>query len=498
MKKEKTYQVLEFNTIRRRNGHLELTKSTTLSNDKYEDYSKSKPYDFISLYYHWKITGKTPVIDDNIIVNEIMHDLNIQEKYKDIWIDGESLRAAWNQTLARKAELKKIIPNCAERISPLKELFSKNESGLYTFTEWKNDLRALKYWIKERDAKIIIGKPGTGKTHYTIDQIAGKSTLVVTLSNLVGANFVSRFNKSGKDGSCEFASYTKVRFMDISRHYDNVVFEEASMLSTNELPLIIKCLHNCDNVFFCGDTNQLPSFLGFGNILYGLITEFPNKVIELKNNHRCSQAVVNGMSSILNGKFPQIYSANQFKALLDNALANDANMIIPAFENKTVHDWNTYCLQTLAGTTENCMENILTVKQKKIPVRATQNIKVQKSDGTYEYKFYNNELCDVTKEGKDYVVQSRLYPSHRKSYNSLDFITNDEYQPRDFALAYSITVHKSQGLEWDEVFFMNDANDFLRNRNLCYVAYTRSRNNTYIYSSTTSTGKSITYNNIFR
>lgn len=502
MKKEKTYQSLTFTTVRRRHEHLELTNSRTLSNEKYEEYEKSKPYDFISLYFHYKITGEPPVIDDEIFTNEVQHNLDINDKYRDIWINGNALSNAYRVANSMLEEIKAFIPTVTVNITPLKNLFVKNNLGMYTFRKWKEDLDKLKNMLSERDLHIIIGKPGVGKTHYTIEQLGkGGHHLVVTLSNLVGANFVSRFNRSSTAGTCEFMSYTKARFTQLE-NYDTVIFEEASMLSTNELPLMLKCISHSKNVFFCGDTNQLPSFLGFGNILYGLLQEFPDKVVELKRNHRCSAAVVNGMESIMNGAFPKVDTKNDFVAALTDALDNEHNLIIPAFSNSKVREMNLACLTHLAdsegSSVENCIDKIL-LKNRKIPLRSTSNQKVKNSDGKYGYKFYNNELCKLSKEGPFYVVQSTLYPAHREEFMTLDFLTLDEQErPRDFALAYSMTVHKSQGLEWDDVFFVNDANDWLRTRNLCYVAYTRSKKNTYILSSNENTGKKIIYNNIFR
>ena len=505
MKKEKTYQSLTFNTVRRRHEHLELTNSRTLSNEKYEEYEKSEPYDYISLYFHHKITGEPAVINDEIFTNEIQHNLNITEKHKDIWIDNSALSNAYRIANAMIAEVKELIPSCTVNITPIKDLFIKNDAGMYTFRKWKEGLDKLKSLLVEHDLHIIIGKPGVGKTHYTIDKLGYGKHLVVTLSNLVGANFVSRFNRSNRidTATCEFMSYTKARFTPM-RNYDTVIFEEASMLSTNELPLMIKCINHCKNVFFCGDTNQLPSFLGFGNILYGLLVEFPDKVVELKENHRCSTEVVNGMESIMHGSFPKVDSKEDFTATLTDALDNEHDFIIPAFMNSTVRKMNQMCLEHLAdaenNSIENCIDKIL-LKNKKIPLRSTSNQKVKNADGTYSYMFYNNELCTLTKEGQYYVVKSKLYPSHRSQFLSLDFLTLDEQErPKDFALAYAITVHKSQGLEWDDVFFVNDANDWLRTRNLCYVAYTRSKKNTYILSSNESknTGNKIIYKNIFR
>lgn len=493
MLKQKTYVSLQFPTLIRRHETLIQSQSFSLSCEKHEEYKKGKPNDLISLYFHHKLTGEPAVITDEIKDNEIARCMDIKDKSQDIWFNEADILKANELIETQINQLSKLILVVDNSTDYKSRLVFKN--GLCTFKRWVAQLNTLHAYIKNKNTEIIIGRPGTGKTHYTISRLPtlGERTLVVTLSNLVGANFVSRFNRSNTEGKCEFMSYTKARFTDI-KHYDTVVFEEASMLSTNELPIILKCIEASNNIIFAGDTNQLPSFLGYGNILYGLLKEFPSNVTLLSKNHRCSQSVSDGMSSILNGQFPAVTDRNTFGTELGNYLKDKEDLIITAFENKTVINWNLICLKYLTGNDSDDLTQLfavaLDIDKITVPLRCTRNIS-HKEGNSLVYDMFNNELCYVMKEGSKYVISSKLF-KHVMYYDNIESIL------KDFDIAYAMTVHKSQGLEWDYVFFVNDANSWNRTRNLCYVAYTRSKKNTYILTDSKYTGKTITYNNIFR
>lgn len=260
---------LNFNKIYEKKNRFWVAKTHSMPKATYEEYEKNKhPETLLECYYCSNIHNVHYAITDKILSNELRVQLIkcLNERYiecsYDIWFTKNDIQKAVSNLTELINSFRQFyhVDNC----SIPTDIFVQNETNnnLYTFKSYLEMLTDFNHYVKTKNVNIIIGKPGTGKTHYAIDQLLSnksKNVKVVTLSNLVGASFKHRAENSGVS-DIDFSSYTRERFVD-SYDFDWIVFEEASMLSMNEMPIILNNMNRCNNIMFLGDTQQLPSFL---------------------------------------------------------------------------------------------------------------------------------------------------------------------------------------------------------------------------------------------
>lgn len=71
-------------------------------------------------------------------------------------------------------------------------------------------------------------------------------------------------------------------------------------------------------------------------------------------------------------------------------------------------------------------------------------------------------------------------------YNPLDDLDEDgepykaELSANNLDLAYCITVHKSQGTEWERVSYIQEDNTFMDSQNMLYTALSRCKGKEFI------------------
>ena len=83
---------------------------------------------------------------------------------------------------------------------------------------------------------------------------------------------------------------------------------------------------------------------------------------------------------------------------------------------------------------------------------------------------FNGDVGYVTEINKSENTMKVLYDEER-------IVTYDEETIQELELAYAMTIHKSQGSEFDAVIIpMYQSAPMLQNRNLLYTAVTRAKN----------------------
>jgi hypothetical protein len=521
------YVKVPFKKIWLRNGVYEGAKSNnTMDAADYEKYSKLKvPYTFEELYYSRMIQGSLP----NLAMNKslVEHELtklitgNLKfgrlPSYDITFQRGEYKTATFN--LLRKYKSFCQFLDCGDfdysLLPEALELWDGNIMLKRHFTM----LQQLYDCLLEKERKgllhIVIGAPGTGKTQYVCDSIqelladnSKDEVKIITLSNLAGNNMNSRLIRNGIRTSC-CSSYSREHFVDDDKFYKAIVLEEASMLSMAEVPIMLKALTNSEHCYVTGDCNQLPGFLGLGNILYAIISEFAIEK-NLVVNHRCSEAIVASMNSILAGLLPNIVPKSELGNILEELIKEDADFIVTCFTNAMMEKLNLYAMcikldeeprQYLSANNKDMALLELTekflIKFKNMPCRCKKQIvdKVNE-DGKLQYikRFFSSERGTVhydAETGKVSVTSTDVV-GHHYEYESIERFL------RNFDPGFACTIYKAQGLEWDYTILWNDMNSNNKSSNACYVAYTRSRKKSIILSEDAVSGTPIEYRNIFR
>ena len=388
---------------------------------------------------------------------------------------------------------------------------------------------------------IILGFPGTGKSTiiecliyvfdklnkiHDIDDVTSKNISIMAPTGLayVGLKNKIKSNDISKKicGTCHKLLYitydqlieNKYKLDDKIYHIKLIIVEEFSMVDNN---LFIEILNYC-RIFGCrliilGDENQLPS-IGIGSVLSQIIKItvfdgtnplFHDNIIRLTNIYRQNGGIlVNNIKKMNN----QLLQLNDFD---DNTMIykNITDFII----NGNIND---YALKQLIFTYNLTKENckfLSYFKSKKFLFNINNlNIKLQQifnSENEFicdENIFKINDIVIRTEnDNSDKIFRANgeqaVIKHYTKNHNTkivFKYIDNDDVDDFDnfveksskeylefkeeFALAYSLTVHKSQGSQYDTVIIFIDPNQRIWNKKALYTAISRCKQRCIIIS----------------
>ncbi|ENZ00995.1 RecD/TraA family helicase [Clostridium thermobutyricum] len=366
--------------------------------------------------------------------------------------------------------------------------------------------------------EIITGGPGTGKTTIIkcIIDIYEKNGLKVLLAAPTGRAAKRMSESTGREAKTihrllemgvsdeEGEKTTFLKGDGEPLEGDVIILDEASMIDVNLMNSLLKAIKLGTRLIIVGDVDQLPS-VGAGNVLNDLINSEFIKVIRLREIFRqgAESLITVNAHRINNGEMPHLNKkGNDFYFIRSensedilNTIIDLVNRRLPKF-NK---DWDklrdiqvlTPMRKGVLGV-ENMNEKIQEVlnpkenykKEKK--VRETtfrEGDKVMQTKNNYSLKWtrvsgegeeegvgvFNGDMGfiqTINEEEKTIVV---IFDDERRV--KYDYVYVDELE-----LAYSITIHKSQGSEFKVVIipaFMGSP--LLMNKNLLYTGITRAK-----------------------
>lgn len=356
-------------------------------------------------------------------------------------------------------------------------------------------LDAIKLAITRKVA-IITGGPGTGKTTilkgildlYKVlsssdkirlnEQIAllaptGRASKRMSEVTNFEASTIHRFLKWNKDTNrFQINEYNKssVSF---------VIIDEASMIDTMLLANLLKGLKSSCHIIFVGDANQLPS-VAAGDVLNDMIESKELPVYALKNWHR------QGTDSKV---IPFAHRINE--GILDRELLNSGSDLefIPCKDNEIIEvignvckDYNSYDLQVLAPIYKN-RNGIYAINdhlQKLWNPKSPSKKEIEGNEGIYREKDKVIQLSNMKDEsvfnGDIGIIDRIKLLGNKELYIDYDgnLVKYTKSMLQNFTLGYAISIHKSQGSEFDTVLipFTFDYRKMLY-RKLIYTGVTR-------------------------
>ena len=356
-------------------------------------------------------------------------------------------------------------------------------------------LDAIKLAITRKVA-IITGGPGTGKTTilkgildlYKVlsssdkirlnEQIAllaptGRASKRMSEVTNFEASTIHRFLKWNKDTNrFQINEYNKssVSF---------VIIDEASMIDTMLLANLLKGLKSSCHIIFVGDANQLPS-VAAGDVLNDIIESKELPVYALKNWHR------QGSDSKI---IPFAHRINE--GILDKELLNSGNDLefIPCRDNEIIEvignvckDYNSYDLQVLAPIYKN-RNGIYAINdhlQKLWNPKSPNKKEIEGNESIYREKDKVIQLSNMKDEsvfnGDIGIIDRIKLLGNKELYIDYDgnLVKYTKSMLQNFTLGYAISIHKSQGSEFDTVLipFTFDYRKMLY-RKLIYTGVTR-------------------------
>lgn len=408
-------------------------------------------------------------------------------------------------TLAHAYATEKGIASCIkkllDRASAISNFFNidtiykKIIDPLQIGIELNEDQQKAVLTILQNKITIITGGPGTGKT--TI----AKTLLTILDDHKISYKLAAPTGRAAKrmfEGTRKPAETIHrllefdVSIMKFKHNEQNtietqfLIIDEASMIDVFLGYSILKATSPNTHLIFIGDINQLPS-VGAGNFLKDLINSKEIACVQLKEIYRQAKdsLIVANAHKINNGEFPITYMPNSRKDFIfikeddpQKAITHIQKIIQSTLPAHKISIQNTITLvpmnKGIVGTQSLNIElqKILNPAATKYIQRMGYSFKigdrVMQIRNNYTKFIFNGDIGTITNindEDKQVAINFND-KEHLYEFDELD----------EIVLAYAISIHKSQGSEYDAAIIPIFTQHFaLLQRNLLYTALTRAK-----------------------
>lgn len=445
-------------------------------------------------------------VESDLIESEI-NDLILSSKIKNVKInddiDGFMLSSLYRVELDCAYKLvdlllqsNKIKIDCKTEIKEF-EVFNK-------MTLHSNQIEAVETAVNS-GISVITGGPGTGKTtivkcilsvfekfKYKTLLMAPTGRAAKRLSESTGMD-ASTIHRAIKKGQDEMQSQEKLEA-------DVIIIDEVSMIDVYLLSELLGKINVGTRIIFVGDKDQLPS-VGAGNVLSDILNSKIITVVSLTQIYRQGEdsLITTNAHLINNGKMPNLDSQSgdffhigcqsqeqirdkvlelvltrlpkylkcepvniQILSPMKNGLSGTINL-----NNEIAHS-----LRKIGGAQVICDEQIFKEGDKVMHVVNNYDLEWTKNLG-YKYEHgegvFNGDLGYIYKIRADVNEMDVLFEDSR-------LVTYTQKEIDQLILAYAITVHKSQGSEFDAVIVpIYGGNPIIMTKNLLYTAITRAK-----------------------
>ena len=387
----------------------------------------------------------------------------------------------------------------------------------------------------ENGVQIVTGGPGTGKTTIVkcilhlfknlgqrVVLCAPTGRAAKRLSEATGedARTIHRLlDLDYKDGQGCFTYNDQTRLPA-----DVIIVDEMSMVDEYVFNSLVKAINNGARLVLVGDKDQLAS-VGAGNVLGDLIASGKFPVSYLTQIYRQSEDshIIPNAHKINNGEMPLMDNKSRDFFFEEKASAEEIA--------RTTIDLVTKRLPKYLGVRPDEIQVLCPMKRGSAGIyvlnRHLQAVLNPPSKEKKEFRcgeFVFREGDKVMQMQNNYqqewtqtvgfkverglgVYNGDIGVIESINMHIMQFIVRFEddkvaiYQYEDaeqLALAYAVTIHKSQGSEFDAVVIALDANYMLQSRNLLYTAVTRAKKLVVIAGSRATVGRMVKNNETAR
>lgn len=359
-----------------------------------------------------------------------------------------------------------------------------------------------------RSISIITGGPGTGKTTVLRWALAGLSA--------AERQDVLLLAPTGK-AALRIQEVTGVDAMTIHRYLFSgeakipqvCIVDETSMVDAALLASLIRKLPPTSSLVLIGDADQLPS-VGPGRVFGDLIGSGTVRTIRLTEVHRAMERswVCQNAPVILGGDI-DLMPTSDFM-FIDAKGEDDVIAAVTKVWRKEVANapksfqllipmrrfgLGTEKINALLQKTRLSEDSELLSDPEKNSLPSGPNTAFWRGDpvihvkNNYGLSVFNGETGTITSIRSEKSAASTglsvVYGKRIVDYNPA--VAQDELR-----LAYAMTIHKSQGSEWDSVAVVcHDAHRSMWNKQLLYTAVTRSRGMVYLIGTESAVRRAI-------
>ncbi len=415
-------------------------------------------------------------------------------------------RFAEQHIATRLCAVKEFI-NTAVTVDELQIVNVENRLGI-RFEELQK--RAI-FEAFENGILILTGGPGTGKTTTlnAIIKLFEECDLDIELAAPTGRAAKRMTELTGREAKTihrllevEWGEGDKRQFAKNEKNplqCDVIIIDEASMIDALLFDDLLKALRLSCRIILVGDSDQLPS-IGAGNVLGDILAAdiFPS--IRLKKVFRQAREsmIVNNAHAIIAGEegdFSRKDSdcfflcRNDKYSVVQTVVDLVTQRLPEAYGIDSFTDVQILCpskmLDTGAVNLNNLLQARLNPHKRGEPQLSYKGIYIRTGDKVMQIK-NNYDLQYIRDDGKrgegvfngdvGYITDIDLRGGIVKVRYDDRVATYFADDLSELELAYAITVHKSQGSEYDYVILpLFDIPSKLKYRNLLYTAVTRAK-----------------------
>lgn len=451
---------------------------------KKEFLKKFKLFDFhLEKIENWLIAR------DNM-VHKVAEALYILRDKSQIIIEGSDIY--WKKLYDAEVNIAKIVTDLCNR-NPIKDIPEKKLEKAIEYIEKSEGYsledeqkQAAKESVKNR-LTVITGGPGRGK-----------STIIKTIIKMWDDdNSVILCAPTGKAAQ-RMREITGLKAETIHRAKINptpynclVVVDEVSMVDIILANEFLEWAKYC-NIVLVGDADQLQS-IGPGSFFLSLINSHIVPTVKLVKGHRNFGSIAKNSELINNGMTMKDYIFNDFfhfipceDNLIQDAIIKEYMNMVSKYGVK-----NVCILAPMRARTNSAVNTLNTVirdivnpyksHSPKLPgckfregdrVMQTKNMYNKysiDSKGEIKLGVFNGDCGIVSKIDEDENTLEVYFDDDRT-------VVYDRHEVDELVLAYAMTIHKSQGSEYEGVIVVHSKGHYIMlRRELLYTAVTRAK-----------------------
>ena len=355
-------------------------------------------------------------------------------------------------------------------------------------------IKAVLHILNDRDEKCLLGAP-TGRAAKRMTEACGQT-----------AKTIHRLLEIDYNGEKEHtaSSDAEVRFLRNSERPlsgDCVIIDEVSMVNTIIMWKLLEAISAGTRLILVGDNDQLPS-VGPGRILRDIIGSGHFNVIELKEIYRQSpDSYISLNAKTVNaGGSPSVNKPGGDFFFISPEKQGALATVMDLYRNRLPKTYNIDPLRDIqiilpnkVGETgcEKCNKEL----QKIINPRKNDRQEILRGDGYFRigdkvmqtrnnYDLEWTDISDplVTGEGVFNGEMGIIIEAEKQTgmvtvlFDDSRYVNYDRESIADLELAYAITVHKSQGSEFEYcIICVSNVLGKIKTRNLIYTAITRAK-----------------------
>lgn len=364
---------------------------------------------------------------------------------------------------------------------------------------------------------LIYGAAGTGKTtliSYLSNMLSTKRKLFVAKTHTALQNVKRRIKMEPYDKALTLDKITRGK--TIYHEFELVILDECSVIDDRNMAILLKKINPNALLVLSGDIEQLEP-IEFGIWFYEIknLIKQDNVVVELNNTWRTTDSRLKKIWDDVRNDSPFLEEElTPFSSKINSDLfnvSNDEIILCQKYDGKFgINNINLYCQNINSNPSfywntwwfkvgdpiiflENLRSNLLynNLKGRICDIKKNNNSIIFELD--IELKLTQEECKDeafdylgVTENGSKIRIEVSATKDDEEDINDVKTIL-------PFQVAYAISIHKAQGLEYSSVKLLIPSNNVEITKSIFYTAITRAKDRVKIYWSPETMKKTLEF-----